>query len=112
MAELCKDCFIEIWRPNAYEREHIVMSEDNDFCESCMDCVPYVDRIDHCDMVYIPNAKTFAQSVLAHRKLNSSSKFACCECGAEFDDDDLAFTHETGLCQCCHKKFENLWVKR
>jgi hypothetical protein len=52
MADLCKDCFIEIWRPNAYEREHIIMSEDNDFCESCMDCVPYVDYIDDCDLVY------------------------------------------------------------
>ena len=28
-----------------------------------------------------------------------------------FEDDDLAFTYETGLCQYCHKAVGNLWVK-
>lgn len=43
MAELCKECFIKTWNPCAYDLEHIVMSENNDFCEGCMDCVPDVD---------------------------------------------------------------------
>jgi hypothetical protein len=46
MAELCKKCFIEIWRPSQEEIDHIVMSKDNDMCESCMNWGPYVDYID------------------------------------------------------------------
>ena len=112
MAELCRKCFIETWHPNAYDIEHIVMSEENDFCEGCLDCVPYVDYIDTCDMLYIPNAEFFALAVNTQRKLNPNSKFACVECGAIFDDDDLAFTYETGLCQYCHKAVMELWVKQ
>ena len=37
MAELCRKCFIEIWRPSQYDIDHIVMSKDNDMCEGCMD---------------------------------------------------------------------------
>ena len=42
MAEFCRDCFIRTWRPTQDEIDHIVMSDDNDFCEGCMDCGPYV----------------------------------------------------------------------
>lgn len=45
MAELCKKCFIEFFHPSQYDIDHIVMSKDNDFCESCMNCGPYVDHI-------------------------------------------------------------------
>lgn len=45
MAEFCRKCFIEIWRPDAYDIRNIVMSEDNDMCECCMDWGPYVDHI-------------------------------------------------------------------
>ena len=76
-----------------------------------MEYIPYVDHIDECDIVYVPNAKTFALAVNTQRKLNPDSKFACVECGAVFEDDDLAFTYETGLCQYCHKAVGNLWVK-
>ena len=27
----------------------------------------------------------------------------CGHCNSEFDDDDFAFTLETGICQCCHE---------
>ena len=45
MAELCRECFIEIWKPSQHEINNIVMSEDNDMCESCMNWGPYVDYI-------------------------------------------------------------------
>ena len=45
MAELCRKCFIELWHPSQYDIDHIVMSKDNEFCEGCMDCGPYVDHI-------------------------------------------------------------------
>lgn len=45
MAELCRKCFIEIWRPSQYDIDHIVMSKDNDMCEGCMNWGPYVDYI-------------------------------------------------------------------
>lgn len=45
MAELCRKCFIEIWRPSQYDIDHIVMSKDNDMCEGCMDWGLYVDHI-------------------------------------------------------------------
>lgn len=45
MAELCRKCFIEIWRPDPYDIRNIVMSEDNDMCECCMNWGPYVHHI-------------------------------------------------------------------
>ena len=42
MAELCKQCFIEMWQPSQNEIDHIVMSQDDDFCECCMNYGPYV----------------------------------------------------------------------
>lgn len=45
MAELCRKCFIDIWRPSQYDIDHIVMSKDNDMCEGCMNWGPYVDHI-------------------------------------------------------------------
>ena len=45
MAELCRECFIEIWKSSQHEINNIVMSEDNDMCESCMNWGPYVDYI-------------------------------------------------------------------
>lgn len=45
MAELCRECFIKIWRPDTYDIRNIVMSEDNDVCESCMNFGPYVSHI-------------------------------------------------------------------
>lgn len=110
MAELCRKCFIETWHPNAYDIEHIVMSEDNDYCEGCMDCVPYVDYIDEGDILIVPRRKDFVLAVAYQRKLGH--KLACTECGAIFEDDDFAFTYETGLCQYCHKTVSTLWVKQ
>lgn len=51
MAELCRECFFKVWHPyidNATKsklEEDIVMSEDNEVCESCGNCVPYVHHI-------------------------------------------------------------------
>lgn len=45
MAELCRECFIKTWRPNQHDIDHIVMSEDNYFCEGCMNWGPYVEYI-------------------------------------------------------------------
>lgn len=109
MAELCIKCFIETWHPNAYDIDHIVMSNDNDFCEGCMDCVPYVDYIDECDIRYTHRVEDFVKIVAQERDLGH--ELACVECGAVFDDDDFAYAHETGLCQYCHKEIEALWVK-
>lgn len=47
MAELCRKCFIEIWRPPQYDIDHIVMSEDEDWCEGCDKYGKYVDHIYH-----------------------------------------------------------------
>ena len=101
MSELCKQCFIETWHPTAYDLEHIVMSEDNEFCEGCMNCGPYVERIDCEDLRHIEDASDFCLFVTTETK--AGHKIACAECGAVFDDDDLAYGYETGLCQYCHK---------
>ena len=42
MAEFCRECFIKAWHPSQNEIDHIVMSNDNDFCEGCMNCGLYV----------------------------------------------------------------------
>lgn len=63
MAELCRKCFIEIWRPSKYEIDHIVMSKSNDMCESCMNWGPYVDYIGTDDEV-IKNEQTDFDSAL------------------------------------------------
>lgn len=110
MSELCKKCFLETWHTNAYDREHIVMSEDNEFCEGCMDCVPYVDYIDSSDSRPVSTVDDFDRVVVP--ALRAGHKIACVECGAVFEDDDLAFAHETGHCQYCHKEIEAVWIKQ
>ena len=45
MAELCRKCFIEIWHPTQEEIDNIVMSEDNDMCEGCMEWGSYVHHL-------------------------------------------------------------------
>lgn len=58
MAELCRDCFIEIWHPSEEEINHIVMSGEDDlyFCEGCMGYGRYVKYIgDPCDDYKIPD---------------------------------------------------------
>ena len=110
MAEFCKKCFLEFMFPNAYDRHHIVMSEDNEFCEGCMDCVPYVDYIDSSDLRPVSTVEDFVNVVVPEMK--AGHKIACVECGATFEDDDLAFAHETGECPHCHMAIDFLWVKQ
>ena len=49
MAELCKKCFLEFWRPYMEEfgdlEDEIVMSDNYDICEGCGDFGPYVHHI-------------------------------------------------------------------
>lgn len=45
MAELCRECFIRVWHPSQEDIDNIVMSDDNEFCEGCMKCGPYVHHI-------------------------------------------------------------------
>lgn len=109
MAELCLDCFLEVWRPNAYDRAHIVMSNDNEFCESCFDCVPYVHHIAPSDARLIKTADDFLQ--IASEALILGRKIACVECGCVFENDDLAFVAEAGECPYCHKQTSKIWIK-
>lgn len=109
MAELCRKCFIETWHPNAYDRHHILMSEENEFCEGCMDCVPYVSSIDPSEFYRTSTVDDFANVIVAAAK--AGRKVACVECGIDFEDDDLAFVYETGECPYCHNSIEALWVK-
>ena len=46
VAELCRNCFIEIWRPYKEDIENIVMSTDFDMCEGCMNWGQYVSHIE------------------------------------------------------------------
>lgn len=110
MAEFCRKCFIETFYPNAYDRHHIVMSEYNEFCEGCMDCVPYVDYIDSSDSRPVSTVEDFVRIVVP--EIKAGHKIACIECGAAFEDDDLAFVHETGECPYCHRAIEALWIKQ
>lgn len=109
MAELCLKCFIETWRPNAYDRSHFAMSKDNEFCDGCMDCVPYVDHIDLSDLRPTPTIEDFCRVVTSERR--AGHKLACVECGAIFEDDDLALVHEIGECPYCHIRVNELWMK-
>lgn len=109
MAELCLKCFIETWHPNAYDRSHIIMSNDNEFCEGCWDCVPYVDHIDPSDLRLATTVEDFVRIVVPEMK--AGRKVACVECGAIFEEDDLAFVHETGECPYCHARVSQLWMK-
>lgn len=108
MAELCIKCFIETWHPNAYDRAHIVMSDDNEFCEGCFDCVPYVDHIDPSDKKICVTVADFVDIVSCTWR---EQKIACTECGGTFEHDDLAFVAETGECPYCHKRVSEIWVK-
>lgn len=110
MAELCRECFIDTWRPNAYDIEHIVMSKDNDFCDGCLDCVPYVDHIDTSKLRRVRTVDDFRQQAV-HEMTVMGNRIACPECGAVFEDDDLAYTSETGMCQYCHHSVESIWIK-
>lgn len=109
MAELCLKCFLETWHPNAYDRTHIVMSDDNEFCEGCMDCVPYVDHIDQSDLCLTPTIEDFVRVVTP--EIKAGRKFACVECGTILEDDSLAFIHEVGECPYCHTQVRALWMK-
>lgn len=42
MAEFCRECFIKVFRHTQDEIDHIVMSDDIDFCEGCAEWKPYV----------------------------------------------------------------------
>ena len=42
MAEFCRECFIKYLGPTQDEINRIIMSDDDDFCESCMNWRPYV----------------------------------------------------------------------
>ena len=72
--------------------------------------LPYVSHIDHSDIIWVHSVKEFVVAVNDQRKLGHT--LACVECGAPFDDDDLAFSHETGLCQYCYQPIEALWVMK
>lgn len=109
MAELCLKCFLDTWSPNAYDRAHIVMSNDNEFCEGCMNCGPYIDHIDQSNRRLTPTVSDFVRVVAP--EIKAGRKVACMECGAIFEDDDLAFVHETGECPYCHARVRALWMK-
>lgn len=51
MAEFCRDCFIEFLCPSRYEIEHIVMTEEDCFCEGCNRYVSVVDYIDDSEVI-------------------------------------------------------------
>jgi len=110
MAELCLKCFLETFRPNAYDRAHIVMSDDNEFCEGCLDCVPYVDHIGMGDHHSTPTLEDFVRVVVPEMK--AGHKIACAECGTDLGEDDLAFAHETGECPYCHAPMHGIWIKK
>lgn len=110
MAELCRKCFIEICNANAYDLEHIVMSNESDFCEKCTDFMPYVDYIDLSDLRVTSTSNDFVRVV--DQEASVGHNVACIDCGAVFDDDDLAYTNETGLCQHCYSQVNAIWVKQ
>jgi hypothetical protein len=109
MAELCRECFIAAFAPNAYDQHHIIMSKDDDFCECCLDYGSYVDSIDWSDLRPITNLEEFRAVVT--REVNAGHQVACTECGSNFEQDDLAFVHETGECPYCHQAVNYIWVK-
>lgn len=109
MAELCKQCFIATWHPNAYDRAHIVMSDDYEHCEGCCDCVQYVKHIDPSDFHIIGSFEDLVCVVMSARE--GKKKIACVECGSDYENDDLAFIHETGECPYCHNGMYALWTK-
>ena len=109
MAELCRKCFVATWAPNAYDQHHIIMSKDNDFCEGCWDCGPYVDGIDGSDLRPTTNSDEFCKAVT--HEVNAGHQVACVECGSNFERDDFAFVHETGECPYCHRTVNYIWVK-
>lgn len=45
MAEFCRDCFIETFRPSADEIRRIVMTKEYDLCEGCGEWKPVVSHI-------------------------------------------------------------------
>lgn len=45
MAEFCRDCFIETFRPPADEVSRIVMTKESDLCEGCGAWKPVVSYI-------------------------------------------------------------------
>lgn len=42
MAEFCRKCFIETFRPTREEEQNIIMSAESDLCEGCGEVKPFV----------------------------------------------------------------------
>lgn len=108
MAELCLNCFIDTWKPNAYDSANIVMSNDYEFCEGCMNCTTYVDHIDQSNKKMFETIGDFLETV---SEFWDENKLACIDCGSIFEHDDWAFIVETGECPYCHKRVSGVWMK-
>lgn len=44
-------------------------------------------------------------------ELYAGNKIVCANCDAVFENDDLAFAHETGACAYCHTLIRELLIK-
>lgn len=88
---------------NEYDKQHIYMTESING-----DIKKYF--IDTCDLRDITSTDDFGRTVTS--EIKAGNKIACIKCGAVFEDDDLAYAHETGLCQYCHAKIKAIWIKK
>lgn len=70
MAEFCRKCFIDTWKPNKYDIDHIIMSEDWDICEGCGNIGPYVDHIGLDEELYSKKYKQMLQENSENTGLN------------------------------------------
>lgn len=105
MAEFCKRCFIDTWRPNKYDSKHIVLTADNDFCESCGKIGPVVEYIDMDNYKKIENRDSLVLLI------QSGKVRGCPECGVVYNDKDLESVVESFTCPYCHNHLKGLWMQ-
>lgn len=60
--------------------------------------------------IAVPDITAFQSAI--YRAIKTGEKVACIECGSIFENDDLAFTLETGECQYCHQRVSEIWLTK
>lgn len=69
-----------------------------------------VDHISGYKTICVRSPEEFAERV--GTEISAGNVVLCPECHAVFEDDDIAYTHETGLCQYCHSTVRSVRISR
>ena len=104
MAEFCKDCFLK--NCDAYDRMHIILSDEPDFCEECEQVKPVVLKIDTSELYPITDGKTL-------QKLFEKGLVRGCPCcGKLYTSSDAKAAAKDLVCPQCGAVISEIWTIR